>query len=248
MTLYTWGDVMKKGHAAFAVFILFMLGLNFYVNKKPKPVEEIPPPPPKQQIVRKENKPIAAVMPDLFSYNKAYKDFHEGRFDTLFKECESTSDPRAKTILAECYWRGLGVEKSRVKAEEYFHDALNGGDMDAYAVLGNLMIKNGELYRGFSFCEISAENGGPLGYLICALGYNTGAWGQVRDEQKAVDYFARAFDGFYNRAMQNELDACYMMSEFYRNGWGVMRDQSREKYWLRRADEISETGTYKEKS
>ena len=195
-------------------------------------------------IKRVEKKP---VVPAGFSFREAYIAFHRGDYVRVKEMCENTDDPRGQVIMAECYWRGLGIPKNDLKAINLFSKSFRAGNADAYAVLGNFQIKQGNFDIGIYNCTQAKNNGSPLGFLICAIAHNTGAWGVSRDEYAAVDYFSKAFDGYYTRGMENDIEACYMLAEFYRNGWGVVADPKKEAYWVRRGDEIRDTGNYKDK-
>lgn len=228
-----------------ALIFLLVFGVNRFMNRRAPEIQ------PKPAITRTTTAPAVErpVQPKtVFSYNKSYMDLQDGNYARLLRECETATDPRAKSLLGECYWNGYGVVKDREKAVQYFNQAFNNGYADAYAVLGNLQLKEGNHKEGFLNCQNAADGGGAFGYLLCAFGYNTGAWGASKDVAKTVDCYSRAFDAYYNRGMENDVEACFMMAEIYRNGWGVQADAQRENYWQKRAEEIVHTGTYKEKS
>lgn len=135
----------------------------------------------------------------------------------------------AQALLALCYERGLGTERSPREANRLYTAAAEQGHAPACRALVAQEMAAGRLPAAERWLRLLAEQdnaGAQLVYAKMCLG---GSFGHRR-EAEALRYLRFA-------AMQGNAEACLLMADCYAEGIGVPRNAALAQGWRRNAEE-----------
>lgn len=112
----------------------------------------------------------------------------------LMKKVE-TGDLESYVILAECYWSGDGVKKSKTKAKELLDEGAQKGSGECAYRLGMLYEKGLSVDQSYetarSYFMLAARNHHPVGTYKLAYYYQYG-YGIYKDQDEAKKYYQQA--------------------------------------------------------
>ena len=137
------------------------------------------------------------------------------------------------------YESGDGVDKDYAKAYELYKQAADAGCMLGFPYIGNLFRtglvpgqSGADGSKAIEYCEkgLSSRNWYDQVYSYLAIGvvYETGAGDVSKDATKAIEYYLKASDMGFGRAM-------YRIGNMYDDGNGVAQDQATGNYWFEKA-------------
>lgn len=133
-----------------------------------------------------------------------------------------------KAMQAECYIKGIGVEKNDVKGKLYLAEAAALGDLGAKHILASLKVfqsndKQAQI-EGLKTLKDEYESGSAFSAGKIGWAYNIGA-GVSEDKEKAIKYYEIAA----NRGMTLWQ---YLLAHIYEKGYyGKKVDLSKVEYW-----------------
>jgi TPR repeat protein len=136
----------------------------------------------------------------------------------------------AQRRLGEAYATGKGTPVDHSAAEHWLGKAADEGDQKAESLLAR-MYRDGhatssDLHRGKSWLERAGLEG-RSGVLRAAAGIQT--WLKAASPVKSIGVLKE-------EAADGDVDAQYQLANRYQTGaWGVEQDQSKARYWLKRA-------------
>lgn len=167
--------------------------------------------------------------------NVAYGAFQRGYYLTAMNialPLAAKGDAAAQTLIAEIFFRGLGVAQSMDEAAFWYKQAAAGGDPSAqfrYALMlmDGTVVKKDEA-KAMELMKKSADAGIPeaeFNYAQQIVSKEPGESGLT----KALPYFKKA-------AEAGIADAQYALSQIFANSSSVSEEQrSQARYWLSRA-------------
>ena len=136
---------------------------------------------------------------------------------------------RAKFMLGECYYNGLGVNKDPKEAVKWYRKAMKQGNADAQFALGNCYYSGNGVSQdpdeALKWYHKAAEQGHAAAQYTLAEKYYL-----KEDDANAVKWYRKA-------AEQGHADAQYELAECYNNGLGIDKDNAEAVKWYRNAAE-----------
>lgn len=122
------------------------------------------------------------------------------------------------------------AEKWRLRGREMLEEAVaKGGDSEAEAMLGQMLVIERDTDRGVALLRSAAEAGDPEGQSglgeCCRLGIGV------------PQSFVQAFNWHFLAANQGDAFSQYMVACFFFHGDGVGRDEAQAVAWARKAAE-----------
>ena len=122
------------------------------------------------------------------------------------------------------------AEKWRLRGREMLEEAVaKGGDSEAEAMLGKMLVIERDTDRGVALLRSAAEAGDPEGQSglgeCCRLGIGV------------PQSFVQAFNWHFLAANQGDAFSQYMVACFFFHGDGVGRDEAQAVAWARKAAE-----------
>lgn len=129
----------------------------------------------------------------------------------LFNELAEKNEPGAMIGLGRMYQDGLGVQKNRDTAIEWFG-------------------------KGVTIWNQRAKEGDPRAYASLGVLFNKGI-GFQQDKSRAQRYFRTAFDMAQPKALEGDHDAQHLIGMLYSSGKGVNKDIYAGADWLAKAGE-----------
>ncbi|MEE9314813.1 MAG: tetratricopeptide repeat protein [Rhizobiaceae bacterium] len=165
--------------------------------------------------------------PDL-----AYGAYQRGYYLTALKLAlprAETGDPAAQTLIAELYWKGLGVGRNRKKATEWYGFAANAGNRQAQFSYANILIRGKEApldkKQGEDFMAKAADAGHKQAAFNLAqiITSRRPTWAGFK---QALPYYTKA-------AKAGIPDAQYALANIYAEAQGVaFNDEPKARLWL----------------
>lgn len=134
----------------------------------------------------------------------------------------------AQCALGSCYYSGSGVLIDYYEAAKYFSLAAKQNNADAQAWLGLLFFSgNGfdaDISKAKHWYTLAANQNHPLAQYVLGTFYYDGK-GVKQD-------FEEAFRLFSLSASQGNVSACSKLSECYRWGYGVGKNENLANMWM----------------
>lgn len=169
---------------------------------------------------------------------EAYQDGRYGINDdaqalTLLNTAAEQGSVRAMTDLGITFFKGLGVSKDLVKAQDWFQRATTLGDMKAPRYLGQIYQQEGKLQntaKAFQYNQLAANRGDITGAYQLATLYEQGI-GVKQDYQAALQWYAVS-------AQRGDIIAAPAMlalGRMYEHGLGVTQDFQHALLWYQKA-------------
>lgn len=138
----------------------------------------------------------------------------------------------AQAVLALCYERGLGVERSTEEAKRLYTLAAAQGHTPACQALIAQEMKAGNKAGAAGWLRSMAEGGNPAAQLLYGKSCLSGAFGKAR-KTDGIRFIRYA-------AMQENKEACLLMADCYAKGRGVPQDDDMARGWHRNAEAITD--------
>lgn len=136
---------------------------------------------------------------------------------SLFADMAEEGDTRAYYWLAECYSQGIGVQKSRIKAKEYFLRSIGEGFDESKLAYGMFLIDEVSTYQeGVKIISECAAEEDPIALGIVGHWYLYGE-NVEEDIVKAIECFKKSAKG-------GVAISIHELGSFYYNGQGVNKD------------------------
>jgi TPR repeat protein len=112
-----------------------------------------------------------------------------------------TGDPGVMNALGDAFEMGLGVEKDREKAVNYFQLASQAGNTKAMVSLGRIfrIPSINKLDDSIYWYQKAADGGNTSGMVSLGFAYRDGS-GVPVDRVKAAEWFAKAVEGGHESA------------------------------------------------
>ncbi|MEM9732825.1 MAG: tetratricopeptide repeat protein [Pseudomonadota bacterium] len=168
--------------------------------------------------------------PDL-AYGAYQKGFYLTALDLALPRAES-GDPAAQTLIAELYWKGLGVAKNRDEGARWYEFAAQAGDREAQFAFGNILLRGTvvpeDKTRGEAFLKKAAEQGHARAAFNLA---------QIMTARRPTwAGFKRALPFYKQAANANIADAQYALANIHAEAKGVtFNDDKTARQWLAKA-------------
>ena len=166
----------------------------------------------------------------------AYGAFQRGYYLTALKLAlprAESGDPAAQTLIAELYWRGLGVGKDQKEGARWYAFAADAGGREAQFAYGNILLRGKvveqDKERGETYLRKAADAGIAAAQNDLAIAHLTGK-GVGRDLAVARSLFRQAAD-------QGHLWAKNNLAGMLEMGWGGSADRKAAKRFYREAAE-----------
>ena len=174
----------------------------------------------------------SARKPDL-----AFGAFQRGYYLTALKFAlprAETGDPAAQTLIAELYWRGLGVGLDKAKAVEWYRFGAKGGNKEAQFSYANILLRGdgvpADKKLGEDFMKKAAEAGHPRAQFNLAQ--------IITARRPTWASFKRALPYYSSAAEAGVPDAQYALANIYAEAKGVpYNDDVKARKWLEKAAE-----------
>ncbi len=127
--------------------------------------------------------------------NRWYATHYDDRAIKILKPIANADNPHACYVLAECYDRGIEVDRDPWTAYKYYRIAAEAGIPRAQLSVGRSLIQGAGVKKdsaeGFQWILSAAEQGVPDAYLWLGYCYHKGI-GTGVDLEKAKDLYLRA--------------------------------------------------------
>lgn len=168
--------------------------------------------------------------PDL-AYGAYQKGYYLTALDLALPRAE-TGDPAAQTLIAELYWRGLGVARNRDEGARWYEFAAAAGDREAQFAFGNILLRGTvvpqDKARGEAFLKKAAEQGHARAAFNLA---------QIMTARRPTwASFKRALPYYQQAANANIADAQYALANIHAEAKGVpVNDDKTARQWLAKA-------------
>ena len=205
-------------------FIAAILGIGlglasplYGVAQETKPGDEPIQAPAEKPATVEERLADEAAGPDGEKADLAYGAYQRGYYLTAFALAlpkAQTGDPKAQTLIAELYDKGLGVARDPEEATAWYGIAAKNNDREAqfgYAV---------KLLEG-RYVKKDIEEAKRLMKLAADSGHATAAFnfGQIIIDQKPNTGGIREALPYFEQAAKNRVvDAYYALAQIYRSG------------------------------
>ena len=173
-----------------------------------------------------------------FAIKPVAKDKPVQKDETVAKDKPVQKDDAAKqesveeqVIMAERYYKGLGVEKNLPKAIEWYRKAAEGGSSAAQRNLGIFYYEGIGVKKNYSeavkWHRMAAEQGDIISQYNLGICYYNGE-GIERNRAEAVKWFRKSAEGG-NASAQFNMGVCLA------NGDGVAQDKVEAVMWYRKS-------------
>ena len=174
-------------------------------------------------------------------FNMAFAEIEKAR-DAFFKEnykasfeefhrLSSFGHPRATYWVGVHYNDGLGVEKDKEKAVEWFELAVSRNSALGMLALGGMYLKGDtveqSLPRGVTLYKQAAKTGSPIAIYALSSLYANGI-GVEFDIKETVRLLTLAAEKGHGKAR-------FYLAKSYEDGNGVEIDLNKARYWYERA-------------
>lgn len=133
----------------------------------------------------------------------------------------------AQAVLALCYERGIGVERSAEEAKRLYTLAAAQGHAPACRALIAQELRAGNTSGASGWLRSMAEGGNPAAQMLYGKSCLSGDFGKARVAD-GVRFIRFA-------AMQGNEEACLLMADCYEQGKGVPKDAAMAAGWLQNA-------------
>ena len=167
--------------------------------------------------------------------DEAYGAYQRGYYLTALELAlprADSGDPAAQTLIAEIYWKGLGVARDKKKAADWYRFAANGGNRTAQFLYANILLRGDGLKtdkkEGRKYMEMAAKAGHVRGQFNLAQ--------LMTDERPTWAGYKRALPWYEKAAKAGLADAQYAMANIYADAKGVTtNDDVTARKWLAKA-------------
>lgn len=173
------------------------------------------------------NKSYPDAIPDL-AYGAFQRGYYLSALELALPRADA-GDPAAQTLIAEIYWRGLGVALNRKKAATWYHFAAKAGNSAAQFSYANILLQgkyvSEDKKSGRDFMEKAAKSGHTraqfnLGQIITA-------------ERPTWAGFKKALPWYEKAANAGLADAQYAMANIHAEAQGVtVNDDKKAREWF----------------
>ncbi|MGM9998883.1 MAG: SEL1-like repeat protein [Candidatus Bruticola sp.] len=187
----------------------------------------------KTNVVQKQNNTEQAADAEL---DHILQLLHEQKFDDAFAALTKLAESGhvgAQQILAQCYYKGAGLERDMDKAIFWFKKAAEQGSSEAEYKLACVFDQDKAGPRNpkeaMLWYERSAQKGNVAAQLMAGLHYMNGD-GVERSPEKAAQYYTEAAEKGHPLA-QFLLGDCYIL------GHGVAKNESKAIDYFTKAAE-----------
>jgi TPR repeat protein len=165
---------------------------------------------------------LLVCFPAFADINTAVKAYIEGNYTTAVKDLQplvEQGEPRAEFLLGHMYYRGQGVPKDPIKAEQLLLLSAKHGFAKAQSYIGFLYVLKGDeahLKQALLWFQNSAAQGDREGENLLGFMYEMGK-AVPRNYQKAVHWYQIA-------ANQGDSWGQYNLGYMYLHGFGVNKN------------------------
>lgn len=165
----------------------------------------------------------------------AYGAFQRGYYLTALKLAlprAESGDPAAQTLIAELYWRGLGVGKDQKEGARWYAFAADAGGREAQFAYGNILLRGKvveqDKERGETYLRKAADAGHARASFNLAqiMTARRPTWATFK---KALPYYTVA-------AKAGVPDAQYALANIHAEAKGVLvNDELLARKWLEKS-------------
>ncbi len=162
------------------------------------------------------------------AYGAYQRGFYLSAFKLALPRAES-GDPAAQTLLAELYYKGLGVGRNRKKAASWYKFAANSGNREAQFSYANILAKG-------KVVPLDKKNAQAFMKKAADAGHNKAQFNlaqMIIAARPVYNAFVEAMP-YYRKAAESGLpDAQYAMARIHASGKGVLhKDIARARKWM----------------
>jgi len=147
----------------------------------------------------------------------AFGAFQRGYYLTAFELAlprAKLGDPKAQTLIAELYDKGLGVSRDSEEATGWYRIASGNGDRDAHFGYAVKLLEGRHVERDVEKAKALMKLAADEGHATAAFNF-----GQLLVDQRPTGAGARqALPYFQQAADQQVPDAYYALAQLYRSG------------------------------
>jgi TPR repeat protein len=176
---------------------------------------------------------LLVVLPSILIASPAKEEFCENS-ETLVELARKNNKTNSsllsglKRIQADCYIKGIGVERDVGKGKSLLSEAHEMGDKQAGHILANLKVfrsnSKEEQKEGLELLKKEYQIGSKFSAGKLGWAYNAGL-GAKKDEEKAFEYYKIAAEGGMTLWQ-------YLLAHIYEEGYyGKKPDIQQVEYW-----------------
>jgi len=176
-----------------------------------------------------EGQAILVGKPDPdFAYGAFQRGYYLSALELALPRADA-GDPAAQTLIAEIYWRGLGVALNRKKAATWYQFGARGGNSAAQFSYANILLQGkyvkSDKKAGRDFMEKAANSGHSRAQFNLAQ--------IITAERPTWAGFKKALPWYEKAANAGLADAQYAMANIHAEAQGVtVNDDKKAREWL----------------
>ncbi len=143
-----------------------------------------------------------------------------------------SGDPAAQTLIAELYWKGLGVGLNQKKATKWYEFAAVGGNREAQFAYANILLRGNQVPTNKRLSEKYMREAANAGHHQAQFNM-----GQIITAKRPTWQGFKQALPFYQAAAEAGIpDAQYALANIYSEAKGVrFNDEQKARIWLERS-------------